>query len=181
MISMHRCLDTGSHIDALFLDFYKAFNKVSHRKLCHKLSHYGISGNLLHWIKAFLTDCSQSVLLEGKSNTSHPHQTLCGRCLDLQRNQPSKWSPHFRNIWQMKFNSSECIHQALTRKKSHIHFHYQIHSQQIQQSKSAKYICIRVVIDDHLTWKEHVNIICIAKPSVLKPFCNTIFTIFLRH
>ena len=35
---------------------------------------------------------------------------------------------------------------------------YQIHSQQIQQNKSAKYL--GVMIDQHLTWKEHVNNIC---------------------
>ena len=34
----------------------------------------------------------------------------------------------------------------------------EIHSQQIQQNKSAKYL--GVVIDEHLTWKEHVNNIC---------------------
>ena len=38
----HQCLDSGTHIDALFLDFTKAFDKVSHRKLCHKLLCYGV-------------------------------------------------------------------------------------------------------------------------------------------
>ena len=66
------CLNSGSHIDALFLDFAKAFNKVSHIKLCHKLSFYGINGNLLSWIKDFLSKCSQSVILEGKISSSHP-------------------------------------------------------------------------------------------------------------
>ena len=66
------CLDSGSHIDALFLDFAKAFSKVSHIKLCHKLSFYGINGNLLSWIKDFLLERSQSVILEGKISSSHP-------------------------------------------------------------------------------------------------------------
>ena len=68
----HHCVDSGYHIDALSLVFSKAFDKVSHTKLCHKLSHYGINGSLLRWIKAFLTDRSQSVLLGDKSSTSHP-------------------------------------------------------------------------------------------------------------
>ena len=34
------CLNAGKHNDALFLDFAKAFDKVSQCKLCHKLSHY---------------------------------------------------------------------------------------------------------------------------------------------
>ena len=66
------CLNLGSHIDALFLDFAKAFDKVSHNKLCHKLSSYGINGSLLSWIKDFLSDRSQSVILEGKTSKSYP-------------------------------------------------------------------------------------------------------------
>ena len=67
----HHGLDTRSHIGAFFLDFSKAFDKVSHRKLCHKLSCYGVNGNLLCWIKDYLTDCSQCVLPEGVSSKSH--------------------------------------------------------------------------------------------------------------
>lgn len=48
------CLNASKYIDALFLNFAKAFNKVSHSKLCHKLFHYGISGKILHWIKDIL-------------------------------------------------------------------------------------------------------------------------------
>ena len=58
-------------LDALFLDFTKAFDKVSHRKLCHKLSCYGVNGDLLRWIKDYLTDHSQCVQLEGISSKSH--------------------------------------------------------------------------------------------------------------
>ena len=45
-------------IDALFLDFAKAFGKVSHDKLCHKLSHNEINGQVLSWIKDYLSDRS---------------------------------------------------------------------------------------------------------------------------
>lgn len=69
--NFHHGLDTGSHIDTLFLDFTKAFDKVSHRKLCHKLSCYRVNGNLLCWIKDYLTNRSQCVLLEGISSKSH--------------------------------------------------------------------------------------------------------------
>ena len=42
-----------------------------HSKLCHKLSFYGINGSLLSWIKDFLSDHLQSVILEGKTSRSH--------------------------------------------------------------------------------------------------------------
>lgn len=43
----------------------------SHIENCHKLLCYGVNGNLLRWIKDYLTDRSQCVLLEGKSSKSH--------------------------------------------------------------------------------------------------------------
>ena len=46
---------TGAQIDVIFLDFSKAFDKVSHQCLFLKLAHYGIQGTVLNWIKDFLT------------------------------------------------------------------------------------------------------------------------------
>ena len=65
---------------------------------------------------------------------------------------------NWANTWQMNFNPSKCIHLTLTRKQTYIKHYYQIYNQQIQQNKSAKYL--GVMIDEHLTWKDHVNDIC---------------------
>ena len=59
------CLNNGGHIDALFLDQAKAFDEFPYQRLCHKLSRYGINGNLFMWIKDFLNNRHQAVLLEG--------------------------------------------------------------------------------------------------------------------
>ena len=48
-------------VDSAYLDFGKTFDTVSHHKLIFKLESYGISGNLLAWIKAFLTNRLQRV------------------------------------------------------------------------------------------------------------------------
>lgn len=50
-------------IDLVFLDFAKAFDKVPHRRLIHKLQAYGIQGPLLNWIKAFITNRTQRVVM----------------------------------------------------------------------------------------------------------------------
>ena len=71
-----KALNSREQIDALFLDFSKAFDKVPHERLCHKLSHYGINGHLLDWIKSFLTDRTQSVVTHGES--SCPSTVLSG-------------------------------------------------------------------------------------------------------
>ena len=50
-------------IDLVFLDFAKAFDKVSHRRLLCKLESLGINGNVLRWIAAFLSDRVQRVVM----------------------------------------------------------------------------------------------------------------------
>jgi len=47
--------------DVCYIDFSRAFDSVVHSKLCFKLQSYGITGNLLEWIRAFLSDRSQAV------------------------------------------------------------------------------------------------------------------------
>ena len=44
------------------------------------------------------------------------------------------------------------------KKQTYTQYYYQIHNQQIQQNKLAKYL--GVVINGHLTWKDHINDIC---------------------
>jgi len=49
------------------LDFSKAFDKVSHEKLALKLHDYGITGPALKWVKGFLDNRHQSVIVDGSS------------------------------------------------------------------------------------------------------------------
>ena len=65
-------LDEGEQIDAVLLDFSKAFDKVPHQRLSLKLRHYGINGNTLQWIQSFLSNRSQQVLVEGHSSPTAP-------------------------------------------------------------------------------------------------------------
>ena len=64
--------DRGVQTDLIIMDFAKAFDKVSHRLLATKLSHYGIRNNTLIWIKNFLSNRTQRVLVEGKQSASSP-------------------------------------------------------------------------------------------------------------
>ena len=48
-------LDNSKQIDAVALDSTKAFDKVSHRRLCVKLDYYGIRGPTLDCIRNFLS------------------------------------------------------------------------------------------------------------------------------
>ena len=60
-----RNLDSGQQTDCLIMDFSKAFDKVSHSLLIHKLDQYGIKGKTNAWMKDFLSDRTQRVVIEG--------------------------------------------------------------------------------------------------------------------
>ena len=60
-----KSLNNGDQIDVILLDFQKAFDNVPHEKLLIKLQQYGITGQLHRWINSFLSNRSQTVVLEG--------------------------------------------------------------------------------------------------------------------
>ena len=65
-----RNVDNGDQMDILIIDFSKAFDKVPHRRLLSKLQFYGIQGKTLAWIESWLTNRSQSVIVEGVCSSS---------------------------------------------------------------------------------------------------------------
>lgn len=67
-----KSINTCSQTDVILLDFSKAFDSVPHQRLLMKLDFYGIRGNMLMWIKAFLSNRSQSVSVNGIQSSSKP-------------------------------------------------------------------------------------------------------------
>ncbi|XP_046687794.1 uncharacterized protein LOC124373466 [Homalodisca vitripennis] len=63
-------------VDALYLDFSKAFDKVSHPLLIRKLEASGITGTLLKWFASYLSDCQLSVRFA--SSVSEPFAAVSG-------------------------------------------------------------------------------------------------------
>jgi hypothetical protein len=54
------------------LNFSKAFDKVPHNWLLMKLDHYGVWNDTFSWIQDFLSDCTQTVVLEGNLSSTNP-------------------------------------------------------------------------------------------------------------
>ncbi|KAG7309384.1 hypothetical protein JYU34_005343 [Plutella xylostella] len=52
-------------VDSIYTDFSKAFDKVSHSLLVHKVMEYGIHGSLHRWITSYLGQRSQLVAVKG--------------------------------------------------------------------------------------------------------------------
>jgi retron-type reverse transcriptase len=49
-------------------DFSKAFDKVWHRGLLHKLKAYGITGNLIDWFSSYSNGRRQKVVIKNNSS-----------------------------------------------------------------------------------------------------------------
>lgn len=89
MHDIMKSYDKKEQIDLVILDFSKAFDTVPHRKLLHKLSNYGIRGNINNWIRNFLMNRHQRVVIDGVSSlpcsvdSGVPQGTVLGPLLFL--------------------------------------------------------------------------------------------------
>ena len=61
-------LDNNTPVDVMYLDFKKAFDSVPHKRLIHKIKGYGVHGNVLNWVRDFLTERTQYVSLDGEES-----------------------------------------------------------------------------------------------------------------
>jgi len=59
----------GNQVDVVIMDFAKAFDRVPHDRLLLKLDSYGVRGRTLEWIKAFLKDRTQQVVVDGAKSS----------------------------------------------------------------------------------------------------------------
>ena len=63
-------LEGGDCVDVAYLDFRKAFDLVSHKHLLLKLQKHGINGQVWNWVKSFLENRKQKVVIRGVESDS---------------------------------------------------------------------------------------------------------------
>ena len=66
---MYQSFDNDFEVRGVFLDIYKAFDKVCHKGIFYKLKENGVAGNLLNTLADFLKDRKQRVVLNGQKST----------------------------------------------------------------------------------------------------------------
>ena len=69
MEDITQAIDNGNDVDVLYLDFCKAFDRVPHTRFLCKLHGYGIRGSLYSWIKEFLSNRVQRVVVNGAESS----------------------------------------------------------------------------------------------------------------
>lgn len=67
-----RAMDKGFRVDAVYTDYSKAFDKISHSILITKLISFGIHGDLLRWLESYLRERSQAVAVKGYTSSFIP-------------------------------------------------------------------------------------------------------------
>ena len=87
--NIYKGIDNRNDVCMIFLDISKAFDRVYHEGLLFKLKQLGIEGNLLNWIKSYLSNRKQRVLVNGKAsdwqctNAGVPQGSILGPLLFL--------------------------------------------------------------------------------------------------
>ena len=61
-----KCMDETNDVHSIYTDFSRAFDKVSHKLLLHKMSmQFGFKNNTLLWFESYLSQRHQRVVLNG--------------------------------------------------------------------------------------------------------------------
>ena len=84
-----KAIDSTNNIDVIYIDFRKAFDSVPFERFLVKLKAYGFCSNVLNWIKSFLNDRRQRVIINGTTSewadvvSGVPHGSVLGPSLFL--------------------------------------------------------------------------------------------------
>jgi len=73
-------LNSGDHFICVYFDFSKAFDRVDHRLLVHKLCKLGLHQNTINWVSSYLTNHSFKVRMNSRA-LKCPSGVPQGSCL----------------------------------------------------------------------------------------------------
>ena len=182
-ISIAKSLDNREQVDAIVLDFSKAFDRVPHQRLLLKLKHYSLDGLTTY------TKRSQRVVVDGQSSelASVTSGVLQGTVLafinylpaslkskerlfaddcmiyrsissttDAEAPQADLNSLHqWSSKWQMKFNVDKCHTMRITLRRYIIDTKY--HLGESTLSMVTEYHYLGLTLTNNLSWQCHIK------------------------
>ena len=66
--TVYEAADADDSYDVIYLDFSKAFDRVPHERLLRKIKAHGIEGDVYKWIKSWLSNREQRVVVNGEKS-----------------------------------------------------------------------------------------------------------------
>ena len=66
--TVYEAADNDDNYDVIYLDFSKAFDRVPHERLLRKIKSHGIDGRVLNWIRSWLSNREQRVVINGEKS-----------------------------------------------------------------------------------------------------------------
>ena len=125
--------DKKLQTDILILDFSKAFDTVPHDRLLKKLEHMGVGGNINRWIKSFLTNRTQKVLVDGEVSNAVsvdsgvPQGSVLGPLLFLCHiNDLPDW---VSKGTQVRMFADDClVYRQIKKQQDHIQLQNDLHA-----------------------------------------------------
>ena len=63
-------MDESKYTIGVFIDLKNAFDTINHKILIQKLNHYGVRGLAADWVKSYLEDRKQLVIIDGVQSMS---------------------------------------------------------------------------------------------------------------
>ena len=93
-------LASDKQTDVLVMDLSKAFDKVGHGRLLHKLRHFGNRGITHIWIRGFLSGRTHEVMVEGQHSDRVPVASGVpqGKYIGVTISTDINWKQHVENI-----------------------------------------------------------------------------------
>ncbi|XP_038064967.1 uncharacterized protein LOC119735343 [Patiria miniata] len=111
-------LDEGLQTDLILLDFSKAFDKVPHLRLLHKLKYYGIDGSALTWISNFLQGCiSEDSSVRLFADDSAIYRVINNIDDADQLQQDLNTMQEWERKWLMEFHPEKCQVLRITKRR----------------------------------------------------------------
>ena len=169
----------------VFCDISKAFDRVWHKGLLRKLESIGIRRSLLSWVKNYLSERKQRVVINNSTsswrdiNAGVPQGSILGLYLIVDDPQETAQTLNddlvklhaWSTTWLVNFNPQETETMTISRKLTKPHQPNLIMNNTIITTVTEQYdIHLGLQLSDDGNWNKHIDMITKKKHSHVLTF-----------
>ena len=146
-------LSSGNNtVDMVYLDFAKAFDKVDHGVLLHKIKMLGITGKLGVWFYHFLTGRTQCVSFDSPVISGIPQGTVLGPLLfiilmcDINSGITSSSMVSFADDTRLYYGISNVDECAILQNELNSVYEWASDNNMFFNAQMFQYICLTLIL-----------------------------------